>query len=140
MAAGTGILHSEFNPSASEPVHLMQIWIVPSHRGATPRYEQRRIPGLAESGRLTLLASPDGRDGSILINQDAMVHAATLRKGERLRHTFRDGRAAWVQVVRGALSLDDHHLVAGDGASTIDQVAISLSTSDHAELLLFDLG
>src|SRR5262245_48898036 len=106
MAAGTGIEHSEFNPSKTEPVHLMQIWIVPDHKGVTPQYEQRPFPKLTQAGELTLLASPDGRRDSIKINQDAALYAATLRAGQTVRHDLATGRAAWIQVLRGALELE----------------------------------
>lgn len=139
MAAGTGIEHSESNPSATEPVHLMQIWIRPNLRGAAPRYEQRRFPSLAQAGTLTLLASGDGRDASIRINQDASVYATTLRPAQRLDHELAQGRAAWVQVLRGAVDLDGVRLAPGDGAAVTDQPGLTISAESEAELLVFDL-
>jgi redox-sensitive bicupin YhaK (pirin superfamily) len=139
MAAGTGIQHSEFNPSATEAVHLVQIWITPEQRGAAPRYEQRDFPGLIDDGRLTLLTSRTGREESIAINQDADLYAATLRPGSTLVQPLNAGRAAWVQVLRGKLGLDGVPLSAGDGAAVTDQPELSLSAEDETELLLFDL-
>jgi quercetin 2,3-dioxygenase len=139
MAAGKGILHSEFNPSKTETVHLMQIWILPDKKGVPPHYEQRKFPALSESGKLTLLASPDGRAGSIRINQDAAVYATTLKKGQKAQHSLAAGRGAWIQVLRGAVELDGQKLAAGDGAGVEDEKAIMLSASEAAEVLLFDL-
>ena len=139
MSAGTGITHSEFNPSATEPVHLMQIWIIPDRRGVAPRYEQRRFPTLSSAGRLTLLASPDGRDGSIQINAGASVYAATLGQGQGTHYALAPGRGAWVQVVRGGVQLGEQSLSAGDGASVSEQPAVEISAQRDAELLLFDL-
>ncbi len=139
MAAGTGVEHSEFNPSATEPVHLIQIWIKPDRCGAPPTYEQRRFPSLAESGRLTLLASGDGHDGSIRINQDARLMASALRAGQSVRHEPAPGRGAWVQVTRGEVDLDGQRLVAGDGASLTEQPEIVVTAVSDAEVLLFDL-
>ncbi|HRX83626.1 MAG TPA: pirin family protein [Phycisphaerae bacterium] len=140
MAAGTGILHSEFNPSPEEPVHLMQIWIRPDRRGAEPQYDQRRFPALADAGAWTLLASGDGRAGSIRINQDADVFAATLRAGEPLEHTLAAGRGAWIQVLRGAVTVDGEDLSAGDGAGVTDQSTFAVAARTEAEVLLFDLA
>lgn len=140
MAAGAGVEHSEFNPSADEPAHLMQIWIRPSQRGTPPRYAQRRFPGLAQTGAFTLLASPDGRDGSIQINQDALLSAATLRPGQTVHHTLAAGRGAWAQVLRGAITIDGERLEAGDGAAISEQAAFDVTAASEAELLLFDLA
>lgn len=139
MAAGTGVEHSEFNPSTTEPVHLIQIWIKPDRRGAPPTYEQHRFPSLAESGRLTLLASGDGHDGSIRINQDARLMASALRTGQSVRHDLAPGRGAWMQVTRGEVDLDGQRLVAGDGASLTEQPEIVVTAAGDAEVLLFDL-
>ncbi len=139
MAAGTGILHSEFNPSATTPVHLMQIWIRPRERGAAPAYEERPFPALSDDGVLTLLASPDGRSGSIRINQDADIYAARLRGGVKTQFAIGEGRGVWIQVLRGTLELDDQALRAGDGASIAEQAELSVTAVEDAELLLFDL-
>lgn len=140
MAAGSGIIHSEFNPSKDDPVHLIQIWIMPNRKGVSPRYEQRRFPAISSAGALTLLASPDGRAGSIQINQDAELYAATLREGQRTRHQLARGRGAWLQVLRGTIEVDGQKLNAGDGAMVTDEPALSVSATSAAELLLFDLG
>jgi len=158
MAAGSGILHSEFNPSPTEPVHLMQIWIMPNVKGAEPRYEQRDFPALGGNGDtaaggapgsaagLTLLASGDGRDGSIRINQDASMLAGTLRPGEKAVHAIASGRAAWVQVLTGKLTVRAgdgdaaETLTAGDAAAITDAAAVEIEAGEEAEILLFDLN
>lgn len=140
MAAGTGILHSEFNPSKTQPVHLMQIWIKPDRRGVKPHYEQRPFPALSNSGALTLLAAPDGRDGSIQINQDARMYAASMSEGQRVEHALADSRAAWVQVLSGTISIDGTRLDAGDGAAISDQKKLGIDASKQSEILLFDLA
>lgn len=140
MAAGTGITHSEFNPSRSEPVHLMQIWIEPNRRGVKPQYEQRAFPNVSAAGKLVLLASEDGRSGSIRINQDARVFAATLRTGQNIDFELRNGRGAWVQVLRGEIQLNTDQLAAGDGAAIMDESRVTMSANDEAEVLLFDLS
>jgi len=139
MAAGSGIQHSEFNPSPTEPVHLIQIWIRPNRTGVTPSYEQRDFPALGKSNGLTLLASPDGRDGSIPIHQDARVCAASPAKAERLQHLLPGGRGAWVQVLRGAVDIDGQRVRAGDGASVTDAPGLKIDAVEDSELLLFDL-
>ena len=140
MAAGSGVEHSELNPSPAEPVHLMQIWIRPDRRGVAPRYEQRQFPSLARAGELTLLASPDGRSGSITIHQDALLLAATLLAGQTVRHALATGRGAWVQVLRGEITLNGVQLAAGDGAAVEGEPELTLSAAAEAELLLFDLA
>jgi redox-sensitive bicupin YhaK (pirin superfamily) len=139
MAAGAGITHSEFNPSASEPVHLMQIWIRPDRKGVQPRYDQRKFPSISNAGELTLLASADGRKGSIRINQDAELYATTLRAGQQVRHALGEGRGAWVQVLRGSVAIEGQALSAGDGAAVSDHPELELVASSEAEVLLFDL-
>jgi redox-sensitive bicupin YhaK (pirin superfamily) len=140
MSAGTGILHSEFNPSKSDAVHLMQIWIRPDRRGLPPRYDQRRFPSLSNTGELTLLASPDGRAGSIQINQDVQLYAATLREGQHARHALSAGRSAWIQVLRGGIQIGDQQLSAGDGAAVTGESDIAIAADGDSELLLFDLA
>lgn len=140
MAAGTGIEHSEFNPSSSQPVHLMQVWIRPDRRGMPPRYEQRRFPSVANSAELTILASPDGRDESIQINQDAQVFAATLQPGQEIRHALGAGRGAWIQILRGSVLVDDEQLDPGDGAAIEETDAFLIRASADVEFLLFDLA
>lgn len=140
MAAGTGVQHSEFNPSKHQPVHLIQIWIRPDQRGAPPRYEQRDFPALASAGALALLASGDGREGSIRINQDARLLAATLRPGQETTYAIGDGRGAWVQVLRGSLDLNGAPLAAGDGAALEHESAVTLRAREDCEVILFDLA
>lgn len=138
MSAGTGIRHSEFNPSKTEAVHLLQIWLLPNREGVTPSYEQIRIEPGALVNRLRLVASPDGRDGSVTIHQDARVYAARLADAE-VHHTLEPERRAWLQVARGTVTLNGQALSAGDGAGIENESRIALAAKDTAELLLFDL-
>jgi len=140
MSAGTGVRHSEFNPSRTEAVHLLQIWIEPSVKGVRPSYEERQFPPEAKRGRLRLIASPDGRDGSVVIQQDACVYAALLDGAERLAHRLAPGRRAYVHVVRGSLELNGITLQHGDGAKIADLAEVTLSGGKNAEVLLFDLA
>lgn len=135
MSAGTGIRHSEFNHSRTEPVHFVQIWILPDRQGVQPGYEQKRI-GL--DGRLRLVASPNGHDGSLTIHQDARVYAARLN-GSEVTHTLAAGRRAWLHVARGAVRLNGTALQAGDGAGIENEPALNLAADTSAEILLFDL-
>ena len=138
MTAGTGVRHSEFNPSPTEPVHFLQIWIEPERRGLPPSYEERSIPDAEKRGRLRLVASQGGRDGSMPIAQDAELYATLLDGSERVTHGLRDGRAAWVQVARGEVTVNGTRLMEGDGATVRDESSIEL-TGTGAEVLLFDL-
>lgn len=140
MSAGSGVTHSEFNPSKTDPVHLMQIWIFPSAKGLPPRYEQRQFPPLSNTGRMTLLASGDGREGSIEIRQDARLAAAALRAGETARYEIDAGRSGWLQVLRGELALNGETLSAGDGAAIEDVTTIDLAAKRESQVLLFDLA
>jgi quercetin 2,3-dioxygenase len=140
MSAGTGIRHSEFNPSATESVHLLQIWITPSEPGSKPEYEQRQFPADARSGRWQLVASPDGHDGSLAIHQDARLSWATVGPGQTLGYTFAPGRHGWLQVIYGEISVGNDTLSAGDGAGLIEEAKLEITARDSAELLLFDLG
>lgn len=140
MTAGSGILHSEFNPSVDEPTHLLQIWLTPERRGLTPGYEQRSFPTADRRGRWRLLASPDGRDGSVHVRQDADLWGTLLEAGEVVAHELRAGRAAWLQVARGAATLNGQALVAGDGAAVTDETTLTLAATEPAEVLLFDLA
>ncbi len=141
MSAGTGILHSEFNPSADETVHLYQIWLFPKRKGITPSYEQRRFDPASMRNRLRLVASPDGRDDSLTIQQDAFVYAATLDAGSEVRHELAEGRSAYLQVLRGSVVLapDGETLVAGDGVRFTEASAVTFAGGESAEVLLFDL-
>ncbi|WP_242360456.1 pirin family protein [Anaeromyxobacter sp. SG17] len=140
MTAGTGVLHSEFNGSDSEPVRFLQIWILPERRGLLPGYEQKQFPEEERRGRLRLVASHDGADGSVTIHQDARVYAALLEAGERAVLPLQAGRHAWVQVVRGTLRLGDETLAAGDGAALSDEREVGLEGVEAAEVLVFDLS
>jgi len=139
MSAGTGVLHSEINPSRSEPVHLLQIWILPERRGIKPEYEQKAFPAEERKGKLRLVASHDGKDGSLTIHQDAKLFAATLTDGQTINHDLQQGRYAWLQVARGSVDVNDQTLRAGDGAAIEDERTITLQGRD-AEVLLFDLN
>jgi hypothetical protein len=140
MTAGTGILHSEFNASKTEPVHLLQIWIFPEKRGLTPSYAQTSFPATERKGQLKLVASRDGRDGSVSFHQNASVYAAALGAGDRVTHTLANGRAAWVQVATGAVTLNGHRLNTGDGAAVTDETRLDLVGVEEGETLVFDLA
>ena len=153
MSAGSGITHSEYNPSATDPVHLLQIWITPARLGLPPGYEQKTIPMDEGNGALRLIAAPDGRDGAVTIHQDTEVYAARLRGGDQalLRqglggqatHRLKPGRHAWVQVARGSITLNSLAMNAGDGAAVSQEEELVLRASDPgslAECLLFDLA
>ncbi|MDW8324801.1 MAG: pirin family protein [Burkholderiales bacterium] len=140
MSAGTGIRHSERNPSPDEPVHLLQIWIQPARAGLAPGYEQRRIDPAALEGRLGLIASPQGRAGSVILHQDIEVYAARLEPGAGVSHALGAGRLAYLQVARGALSLNGLPLRAGDGAKIRAETELVITATEDAELLLFDMA
>ncbi len=142
MSAGTGVRHSEFNGSRDEPLHFLQIWILPDRAGHRPSYEQRPFPDAEKRGRLRLLASPDGADGSLTIHQDTRLYATILSGSESVRHALEPGRHAWVQVARGELGVNGNALRAGDGAALSGEaeVVLAASGSGPAEALLFDLA
>ncbi|SRR6266571_5397267 len=140
MSAGTGVTHSEYNPSQTEPVHLLQIWILPESEGLEPSYEQKAFPDEERRGRLRLVASHDGREGSVTIHQDARLYAALLREGEKVVYPMEPGRHAWVQLARGAVTLDGEALREGDGAAVTGEKAVKLTGEAQAEILLFDLA
>src|SRR5712691_8916413 len=139
MSAGTGVTHSEFNASQSETVHLLQIWILPKYTGLQPSYEQKYFDARGKQDSLRLVASPDGRDGSVAIHQDASMYAAILSKGEELSHSLANGRRAYLQVGRGALNVNGEGLEAGDGAKITGEKTITFAAAEDSELLLFDL-
>jgi len=140
MSAGTGIRHSEFNHSKTERVHFLQIWIVPDREGIAPRYDQKRFPDNEKRGRLRLVGSSDGRDGSIVIHQDVQFFAAVLNTGEQVTHALPAGRRAWLQVVRGAVETNGQRIDAGDSAAVDDEAALTVTArNDDAEILVFDL-
>ena len=140
MSAGTGVTHSEFNASRSELVHFLQIWILPERPGGKPGYEQKAFPEAERKGKLRLVASPDGRDGSVTIRQDVTLHTGLLCTGEALRHALEPGRHAWVHVARGQVEIGGEQLEAGDAASISDARGLELSGRDSSEVLLFDLA
>jgi len=140
MSAGSGITHSEYNPSAGAPVHFLQIWIVPEKRGEKPSYEQRHYPASDRQGRLKLVGSRDGRDGSVTIHQDVALYAGLLAKGDVVKQAIAPGRHGWLQVARGAVTINGQWLRAGDGAAISDQAEIEISADEPAEILLFDLA
>ncbi len=143
MSAGTGIRHSEFNPSKTEPVHLYQIWILPEREGIKPNYEQKAIPAEEKKGKLRLVASPSGGNGSnaVKLYQHAQFYVAALDKTDTVDHKLADGRHAWVQVARGAVSVNGKELKAGDGAAISGEPGVQIvGGSDGSEVLLFDLA
>jgi redox-sensitive bicupin YhaK (pirin superfamily) len=141
MSAGTGVEHSEFNASGSEPVHFLQIWMVPAQRGNAPSYEQKALPR-AEVGetRLDLIGSPDGRGGSVTIHQDVLLYRAMLADGGALNVPIAPGRHAWVQVARGTVEIDGGELREGDGLAISDAATLAFCSMTGAELLVFDLA
>lgn len=139
MSAGTGIEHSEFNHSKTEPVHFLQIWIKPEAYGIRPGYEQKSFAPAGESG-FTLIASRDGRDGSVTIHQDTALSLGRLRTGEEISRAVDAGRCAWLQATRGSLALGDHQLKAGDGAAVKEEALIAIrALEEGTEFLLFDM-
>ncbi len=140
MSAGTGVRHSEANPSKSEPVHLLQIWIVPDRGGVAPGYEQRAFPADQRRHRLQLVAAPDGRDGALTIHADASLYLAALGPGEHVLHRLAPDRHAWLHVAKGAVRLDEHPLREGDGAAISEEETVQVVGVEPAEILLFDLA
>jgi quercetin 2,3-dioxygenase len=139
MTAGTGIRHSEFNPSATDPVHFYQIWILPDRAGHPPSYDQRSFSAAERQGRLQLVAAPDGRENSLTIHQDAEIYLSSLARGGQVTHTLRPGRSAWLQILRGSVQLNGIALDAGDGAAISDETALAVRAVGPAEVMLFDL-
>lgn len=139
MSAGSGIRHSEFNPSETEPVHLYQIWLFPNEHGITPSYEQKAFAETERLGRLRLVASPDGADGSLTIQQDARIFLSSLSAGDSVTHELVPGRHAWLQVLRGKVSLNGTPLDTSDGAAISDEQLLTLHADQPAEVMLFDL-
>jgi quercetin 2,3-dioxygenase len=140
MSAGTGITHSEFNPSKTEPVHFLQIWIIPDQRNLPPSYEQKEFPIEARRGRLQLVAAPDARDEAVTLHQDARLLIATLRSGEKVNYAVEHGRGIWVQVARGIVVLNGTEMREGDGAAVENEKAVEVEADTDGEVLLFDLG
>lgn len=140
MSAGTGVTHSEFNASKTEPVHLYQIWMFPEKQGMKPAYGQKNFSEAEKRGRLRLLVSPDGRGGSVKIRQDNDLYATVLHHGETVKHVLRPDRHAYVQMARGSVTLNGTKLEEGDGAAISDEKALELKGEKDAEVLLFDLA
>jgi hypothetical protein len=140
MSAGTGIMHSEFNPSKTNPVHLLQIWIMPQRDGLTPSYDQKSFADQINDGGSQLVASRDGREGSIRINQDADLSVVRLSSGDSTIQELKPGRHGWLQVVRGGVTAGGVKLNAGDGAAISDERRVKITADDDAEALWFDLA
>jgi quercetin 2,3-dioxygenase len=140
MTAGTGVRHSEFNPSDTEWVHLYQIWLLPQQKGLEPSYEELAVGEEQKQGRFRLVASPDGADGSLTIHQDARLYLASLMPGEGVAHDIERGRAVWLQVLRGSVNVLGNDVAAGDGVAVTDENAISIQATVPSEVLLFDLA
>jgi quercetin 2,3-dioxygenase len=140
MSAGTGVTHSEFNASKSKPVHLYQIWMLPQKKGLKPAYDQKTFSEAEKRGKLRLVASPDGREGSVKIRQDNELYATVLGKGESVCHELKPKRHAYVQVARGSVTLNGAQLAEGDGAAISAEKAVELTGVNNAEVLLFDLA
>jgi len=143
MSAGTGVVHSEHNASQGEPVHFLQIWLVPSERGLAPGYEQRTFSAEDKAGRLRLVASPDGRDGSVTVHADASLYAGVIGAGEAAELPLGPGRHAWVHLARGKARVNGHDLGAGDGLALSDEARVQIEGmdgGDAGEVLVFELG
>lgn len=140
MSAGTGVTHSEFNHSNDEPVHFLQIWILPERSGLTPEYEEKVFPEDDKRGQLRLIVSSDGRDGSLRIHQDALIYASVLAEGDTVHHELAANRHAWLQIAQGELSLNGETLSTGDGMAITDETRLTIEGRRDAELLLFDVA
>lgn len=140
MSAGSGVRHSEFNASTTDLVHFLQIWILPETRGLEPSYEQTHFASEEKRGRLRLVGSKDGRDGSVTIHQDVDLYATLLHEGEAVRHTLAEGRRGWVQVAQGSAMLNGDQLYPGDGVAVEGTTELTLNGTSETELLVFDMG
>lgn len=139
MTAGTGVAHSEANRSPTDPVHLLQIWILPEQQGLTPGYEQKFFLEDQKQNKLCLAASHDGRNGSVRVNQDVNLYAGLIDSGSSLTHQLAPNRGVWIQVARGSIDINDHDLSQGDGAAVTDETVLRMTGRESAEILLFDL-
>ena len=139
MSAGTGVTHSEFNGSKVDPLHFLQMWIIPAERGTAPRYEQKEFPESDRRGTLRLVVSPDGRDGSLTIGQDVLLYAGLVDGEERASVELPDGRTGFLHVARGSVSLNGQELGPGDGAAIENERLVELTAGDGAEVVLWDL-
>ncbi len=140
MSAGTGVAHSEFNASKTEPLHLYQIWMLPEEQGLQPAYDQKNFSEAEKRGKLRLVASPDGRNGSVKIRQNNELYATVLGAGETVKHELKKDRYAYVQVARGSVKLNGTKLDAGDGAAISAEKTVELTGVENTEVLLFDLA
>ncbi len=140
MSAGTGVTHSEANPSKDEPVHLLQIWIFPAEQGMQPEYEEKKFSDDEKRNQLRLIVSPEGSDGSVRIHQDARIYASLLDEGREVQHTLGEARSAWLQVAAGSVTLNGVTLKQGDGAAVRDESDVRITANESAEVLLFDLA
>lgn len=140
MSAGSGITHSEYNGSNTEPLHLLQIWLFPERRNLEPSYEEKTIPVEERTGRLRVVAAPGGPDGAVNIHQDAALLVGNLGSGDEVRHPLAEGRHAWVHVARGSVTVNGRALSAGDAAALSEEPAVELTNADRAEVLVFDLA
>jgi redox-sensitive bicupin YhaK (pirin superfamily) len=140
MSAGTGILHSEFNPSQTEELHLLQIWILPDSQGLAPRYEQKEFAIEEKQGKLRLVAAKDGRDGAVTIHQDVSLYSSVLAAGDVINYQVTANRYAWLQVAKGVVNFNGQELLAGDGVQVLGAENLEISTDSNAEILLFDLA
>jgi redox-sensitive bicupin YhaK (pirin superfamily) len=140
MSAGRGVQHSEFNNAPNATTHFLQIWIEPSERGIAPGYEQQHFDDTAKRGKLRLVASPDGRDGSVTIHADASIHAALVDGDERIERALDPRRKTYVHVIRGSVEVNGQRLDAGDAAKLVDERVLSIARGDDAEVLVFDLA
>jgi redox-sensitive bicupin YhaK (pirin superfamily) len=140
MSAGAGVRHSEYNASRTEPVHFLQIWIVPERAGGEPGYEQKAFPAGERRNELILAAAPDGKDGAVTLRQDARLHLGRLDSGRAVEHPLAPGRGAWLQVARGLVALNGTEMREGDGAAIEDERRLAVEALTEAEVLLFDLA
>jgi len=140
MSAGTGITHSEYNHSKTEPVHFLQIWILPNQQGLSPRYDQKAFPLEERRGQLRLIAAKDGRDGAVTIHQDVDLYASVLESGDVVNYHVKSNGYAWLHVAQGVATLNGKELSAGDGVQISGEEKLEISTNSSAEILLFDLG
>jgi redox-sensitive bicupin YhaK (pirin superfamily) len=139
MSAGTGVMHSESNPSPDAPVHLLQIWIFPNEQGLQPEYEEKKFSDDEKRNKLRLIVSPDGEDGAVRIHQDAKIYASLLDENQEVVHTLANGRSAWLQVAAGSVTLNEVELKQGDGAAVSEESTLRIIARESAEILLFDL-
>ncbi len=140
MSAGTGVRHSEANPSKTEAAHLLQIWILPDRSGHKPGYEQKSFPESEKRGKFRQIAGPDGKDGSVTIHQDAKLYVTLLEPGQEVKHELEAGRYAWVQVAKGSIELNGKSLSQGDGAAVSEEQQLVVKGTSDSEVLLFDLA